>query len=157
MDELYRQLVTKGTAYSIEIDLEDFFKKVFQNFYNNNLYEYYADFLIPEDYIRFIEKTENKGIAFYQIDQYIYGLYQMIYYTIYDLDCNGDKEEKPVFWLYVGHRNDRGYFFICCDKRSESYGHVCEFYDGSPFMDPGDGADLGDFKTFCNAILNGGA
>lgn len=157
MDELYSRLIAKGTLYSIETDLESFFKNIFRSFYNDCSYEEYKNLVIPEDYAQFIEKIENESVAFYKIDQYIYGLSQMIYYTIDDMDCNGDKEKKPAFWLYVGHRNERGYFFICCDKRSESYGKVCEFYDGSPFMNPEGGLELGDFKTFCNAVLNGGA
>lgn len=157
MDELYNKLIAEGTLYSIEPDLEIFFKDIFKNFYKNCSYEEYKNLMIPEDYAKFIKKTENAGVAFFKIDQYIYGLYQMIYYTINDMDCNGDKEKKPAFWLYVGHRNDRGFFFICCDKRHEYYGQVCEFYDGSPFMNLEDGIELGDFKTFCNAVLNGGA
>ena len=157
MDDLYSKLVAKGTLYCIETDLERFFKNIFRSFYNDCSYEEYENLVIPKAYAQFIEKTENDGIAFYTIDQYIYGLYQMIDYTIEDMDCNGNKEKKPAFWLYVGHRNERGFFFICCDKRSESYGQVCEFYDGSPFMNPKDGLELGDFKTFCNAVLNGGA
>ncbi|MFC3159396.1 hypothetical protein SAMN05443633_103312 [Chryseobacterium arachidis] len=157
MDEIYSRLASEGTLYSMEADLENFFENIFRSFYNNCPYEDYKHLAIPEDYARFIEKTENSGIAFFKIDQYIYGLYQMIYYTIDDMKCNGNQEGKPVFWLYVGHRNERGFFFICCDKRSELYGQVCEFYDDSPFMSPEDGIELGDFKTFCNAVLNGGA
>lgn len=157
MKEAYSKLIEKGMLYSIETDLESLFKNIFENFYIDCPYEDYEHLAIPEDYAQFIEMTKNEGVAFYKTDQYIYGLYQMIYYTIYDMNCVGDKEEKPSFWLYIGHRNDRGYFFICCDKRLKSFGQVCEFYDGSPFMNKKDGIELGDFKTFCNAILNGGA
>lgn len=157
MDEIYDKLVAKGTLYAIAPDLDRLFKNIFRSFYNDNSYEEYNNLAIPKDYADFIEKTENDSITFYTIDQHIYGFYQMVDYTIEDMECNGSKEDKPVFWLYVGHRNDRGFFFICCDKRSEFFGQVCEFYDGSPFMDPEDGIELGDFKTFCNAVLNGGA
>lgn len=157
MDEIYSRLVAKGTLYSIENYLEKFFINIFRSFYTDCSYDEFKNFAIPEDYVWFMEKTGNLGIAFYEIDQYIYGLYQMIYDTIYEMKWNGNKENKPVFWLYVGHRNDRGFFFICCDKRHEYYGQVCEFYDGSPFLDMNDGIELGDFKTFCNAVLNGEA
>ncbi|WP_185290510.1 hypothetical protein [Chryseobacterium lactis] len=157
MDEIYNRLVAEGSLYSMNAYLKNFFEKVFRSFYNDFSYEEYKNLVIPEDYAQFIEKTENDGIAFYKIDQYIYGIYEMIYCTIDHMDCHGDKEDQPAFWLYIGRRSDRGFFFICCDKRSESYGQVCEFYDGSPFMDREDGVELGDFKTFCNAVLNGGA
>lgn len=85
MDEIYSRLVAKGTLYSIENYLEKFFINIFRSFYTDCSYDEFKNFAIPEDYVWFMEKTGNSGIAFYEIDQYIYGLYQMIYDTIYEM------------------------------------------------------------------------
>lgn len=162
MEEIYSKLMTQGILSSsiegeyFENSLNNFFKDLFRNFYNLNLYDEYKNFEIPKAYIVFLQEVENNTVSFSEIDHHIYGLYQMISYTVDYMNGDGDHEKKPAFWLSVGHRNDRGYFFICCDKESELYGQVAEFYDASPFMNEEYGYEMGDFPTFCNAVLQKG-
>lgn len=162
MNEIYNKLIAQGELSSsvkdeyFENSLNVFFKNSLKSFYNNFLYEEYENFIIPKDYILFIKKIENNTISFIKIDHHIYGLYQMITYTSDYMHSDADSEEKPTFWLSIGHRNDRGNFFLCCDKQSDLYGQVCEFYDGSPFINQENSYKIGDFQTFCKAILNEG-
>lgn len=160
MEKIYSKLMTQGILSSsiegeyFESSLNNFFKDLFRNFYNLNFYDEYKNFEIPKAYIVFLQEVENNTVSFSEIDHHIYGLYQMISYTVDYMNGDGDHEKKPAFWFSVGHRNDRGYFFICCDKESELYGQVAEFYDASPFMNEEYGYEMGDFPTFCNAILH---
>lgn len=160
MKKIYSKLITQGIVSSsieseyFEGSLNDFFKDIISNFYNLTFYDEYKNFEIPKEYIAFINETENNTVSLLGIDHHIYGLYQMISYTVNSMNCDGNRKKSPVFWLYIGHRNDKGYFFICCDKESELYGQVAEFYDASPFMNEEYGYEMGNFPTFCNAILN---
>jgi hypothetical protein len=160
MKEIYSKLKTQGIVSSsvegeyFEKSLNDFFKDLLRNFYNLNLYDEYKNFEIPKAYIAFLQEVENNTVSLLKIDHHIYGLYQMISYTVNHMNCDGNHEEKPTFWLSVGHRNDKGNFFLCCDKESELYGQVAEFYDASAFMKREEGYEMGDFHTFCNTILN---
>lgn len=155
MKEIYNQLKEKGVPYAVEFNIKRFFGNVFSIFYNTCPYEEHWNFSIPEDYLWFLEKSGDTGVAFPGINHFIYGLSQVISDTVSDMESFGDKEGSPVFWLYVGDRFDKGFFFICCDKRSDLYGHVCEFYDGSPFMNlEYYDCSLGDFKTFCTTLMN---
>jgi hypothetical protein len=163
MEEIYNKLKTQGIVSSsvegeyFEKSLNNFFKDLLRNFYNLNLYGEYENFKIPKAYIAFLQEVENNTVSFSEIDHHIYGLYQMISYTVDYMNGDGERDEKPVFWLSVGHRNDRGYFFLCCDKESDLYGQVAEFYDASPFfVDEDYGGKMGNFPTFCNAVLQKG-
>lgn len=165
MRSIYHQLKEQAQIESsvggeyFKSSLERFFVNSFQAFYKST-YEWNANFDIPEDYLEFMEAFENDTVCFHGIEQYIYGFYQMVTYTFNYMhnDSNEESYDRPIFWLAVGHRNDRGNFFLCCDKSSDLYGKVGEFYDSSPFLDETDFIEVGEsFESFCKNVLNGGA
>lgn len=120
-------------------------------------YERKEQFEIPESYIEFLQTLDNDTVApLPGKDMYLYGFYGMVTHTFDYFDCEGDLGYRPAFWLAVGHRNDRGNFFLCCDKESQLYGQVGEFYDSCPFKGEGDFDEVGiDFADFCRNVLDG--
>jgi len=120
-------------------------------------YERKEQFVIPEPYVEFLQMLDNDTLAPLPGQElYIYGFYGMVTHTFDYFDSEGDLGDAPAFWLAVGHRNDRGNFFLCCDKASGLYGKVGEFYDSTPFRDEDDFCDIGtDFPDFCKNVMDG--
>jgi|GEM_PF-3673377 len=120
-------------------------------------YKRKEQFVMPEAYIEFLQKVNNDTVAPLPGQElYIYGFYGMVSHTFDYFDCEGDLGYPVAFWLAVGHRSDRGNFFLCCDKASELYGQVGEFYDSCPFKGEGDFYEIGiDFADFCRNVMDG--
>ncbi|RZJ60015.1 MAG: hypothetical protein EOO45_24945 [Flavobacterium sp.] len=120
-------------------------------------YDRGEQFVIPEEYIEFLKILKNDMVApLAGQDLLVYGIYEMVVRTFDYFDCEGGLGKKTAFWLAVGHRSDRGNFFLCCDTASERYGQVGEFYDSSPFNNENDFYGIGtSFPDFCRNVLNG--
>lgn len=119
-------------------------------------YERKKQFEIPDEYLDYLNTVDNNTMKPASQDLYIYGLMEALSLTVNYFDCDAQPDYQPIFWLSVGHRSDRGNFFICCDKASELYGQVGEFYDSSPFRDLEDFGQVGTgFADFCENVLAG--
>ncbi|AWH84389.1 hypothetical protein HYN59_04335 [Flavobacterium album] len=120
-------------------------------------YDRREQFVIPEAYIKYLQTVDNDSIVPLPGQElYLYGFYGMVTHTFDYFNCEGNLGYPPAFWLAVGHRNDRGNFFLCCDKASELFGQVGEFYDSCPFRGEGDFDEIGiDFADFCKNVMDG--
>lgn len=120
-------------------------------------FEREQQFVIPDEYIKFLQIVDNDTVAALPGQElYLYGFYGMMNHTFDYFKCEGYLRPEPAFWLAVGHRNDRGNFFLCCDMASELYGQVGEFYDSCPYKGEDDFYQVGtDFADFCKNVMDG--
>jgi len=160
-ETVFDRLKEKGINYSVAGG--SYLAKAMQNLlfpalsnFKSLPYERRVQFEIPEEYLDYLSTVDNNTIKPADQDLYIYGLFEALSSTVNYTDREENPEYQPVFWLSVGHRSDRGNFFICCDKASELYGQVGEFYDSSPFLFLEDFARVGNgFADFCENVLAG--
>ncbi|AWH86486.1 hypothetical protein HYN59_15825 [Flavobacterium album] len=159
-ESVFDRLIKESTSFGVAGDyLESSIKRVLLPTLSNGEflpYERREQFQIPDEYLYYLSTVDIRTVKPNGQDLYIYGLMEALSLTVNYVDCDADPDEQPVFWLSVGHRSDRGNFFICCDKASELYGQVGEFYDSSPFRDIEDFYCIGTgFADFCENVLAG--